>query len=73
MFQVCVVAITAHHALLASQSVRKADSKVEILSGGWKDEPAIVDAIPLAYASLGLQCPIVVRDHPTRGMASWAW
>ncbi len=34
----------------------------------------IVDAIALAYASEGLQCPIGVRAHSTRGMASsWAW
>ncbi len=34
----------------------------------------IVDTITLAYSSLGLQCPIGVRDHSTRGVASlWAW
>ncbi|XDV36877.1 hypothetical protein PO909_006592 [Leuciscus waleckii] len=34
----------------------------------------IVDAIALAYTSLGLPCPIGVRAHSTRGMASsWAW
>ncbi|KAL0164048.1 hypothetical protein M9458_039801, partial [Cirrhinus mrigala] len=34
----------------------------------------IVDAIRLAYSSLGLQCPIGVCAHSTRGMASsWAW
>lgn len=34
----------------------------------------IVDTIVLAYASLGLQCPISVKAHSTRGMASsWAW
>ncbi len=34
----------------------------------------IVDAIALAYASEGLQCPIGVRAHSTRGMtSSWAW
>ncbi|XP_016424125.1 adhesion G protein-coupled receptor E1-like [Sinocyclocheilus rhinocerous] len=34
----------------------------------------IVDAIALAYASEGLQCPIGVRAHSTRGMASsWVW
>ena len=34
----------------------------------------IVDAIALAYASEGLECPIGVRAHSTRGMASsWAW
>ncbi|KAI2646365.1 Gag-Pol polyprotein [Labeo rohita] len=34
----------------------------------------IVDAITLAYSFLGLQCPIGVRAHSTRGMASsWAW
>ncbi len=34
----------------------------------------IIDAIALAYASEGLQCPIGVRTHSTRGMASyWAW
>ncbi|XDV39230.1 hypothetical protein PO909_008494 [Leuciscus waleckii] len=30
----------------------------------------IVDAIALAYASKGLQCPLGVRAHSTRGMAS---
>ncbi len=30
--------------------------------------------ITLAYSSLGLQCPIGVRAHSTRGIASsWAW
>ena len=34
----------------------------------------IVDAIALAYTSLGLSCPIGVRAHSTRGVASsWAW
>ncbi len=34
----------------------------------------IVDAITLAYSSLGLHCPIGVRAHSTRGVASlWAW
>ncbi len=34
----------------------------------------LVDAITLAYSSLGLQCPIRVRAHSTRGIASsWAW
>ncbi|CAM4733894.1 unnamed protein product [Leuciscus chuanchicus] len=34
----------------------------------------IFDAIALAYASMGLQCPLGVRAHSTRGMASsWAW
>ncbi|XDV28074.1 hypothetical protein PO909_031470 [Leuciscus waleckii] len=34
----------------------------------------IVDAIALAYTSKGLQCPIGVKVHSTRGMASsWAW
>ncbi len=34
----------------------------------------IVDAIALAYASEYLQCPIGVRAHSKRGMASsWAW
>ncbi len=34
----------------------------------------IVDAIMLAYLSLGLHCPIGVRAHSTRGVASsWAW
>ncbi len=33
-----------------------------------------MDAITLAYSSLGLQCPIGVRAHSTRGIASsWAW
>jgi hypothetical protein len=34
----------------------------------------IVDAIALAYKSKGLQCPLGVRAHSTRSMASsWAW
>ncbi len=34
----------------------------------------LVDAITLAYSSLGLQYPIGARDHSTRGIASsWAW
>ncbi len=34
----------------------------------------LVDAISLAYSSLGLQSPIGVRVHSTRGVASsWAW
>jgi len=34
----------------------------------------IVDAIALAYTSRGLQCPLGVRAHSTRGVASsWAW
>ncbi len=33
-----------------------------------------MDGITLAYSSLGLQCPIRVRAHSTRGIASsWAW
>ncbi len=33
----------------------------------------LVDAITLAYSSSGLQCPIGVRAHSTRGIASsWA-
>ncbi len=34
----------------------------------------LVDVITLEYSSLGLQCPIGVRAHSTRGIASsWAW
>ncbi len=34
----------------------------------------IIDAIKLAYSSLGQPCPIGVRAHLTRGNASsWAW
>ncbi|KAI2656145.1 Transposon Ty3-G Gag-Pol polyprotein [Labeo rohita] len=34
----------------------------------------IVDAITLAYSSLGLECPVGIRAHSTRGVASsWAW
>ncbi len=34
----------------------------------------IVDTITLAYSSLDLHCPIGVRAHSTRGVASsWAW
>ncbi len=34
----------------------------------------IIDAITLVYSSLGQQCPMRVRSHSTRGIASsWAW
>ncbi len=34
----------------------------------------LVDAITLAYSSVGFQCPIIVRAHSTRGISSsWAW
>ncbi len=34
----------------------------------------LVDAITLAYSSVESQCPIGVRAHSTRGIASsWAW
>ncbi len=34
----------------------------------------IIDTIMLAYCSLGQQCPMGVRAHSTRGIASsWAW
>lgn len=34
----------------------------------------IVEAVALCYSSMGLECPIGVRAHSTRGMASsWAW
>ncbi len=34
----------------------------------------IIDAITLAYSSLGQQCPMGVGAHSTRGIASsWAW
>ncbi len=34
----------------------------------------LVDAITLAYSSSGLQCPIGVRAHSTRGIdSSWEW
>ncbi len=34
----------------------------------------LVDAISLAYSSVGSRCPIGVRAHSTRGIASsWAW
>ncbi len=34
----------------------------------------IMDAVMLAYSSLGLQCAIGERAHSTRGIASsWAW
>ncbi len=34
----------------------------------------IVDAIALAYSSKGMECPIAVRAHSTRGLVfSWAW
>ncbi|KAL0153346.1 hypothetical protein M9458_051342 [Cirrhinus mrigala] len=34
----------------------------------------IIEAITLAYSFLGLQCPLGVKAHSTRGVASsWAW
>ena len=34
----------------------------------------VVDAIALAYTTKGFQCPLGVRAHSTRGVASsWAW
>ena len=34
----------------------------------------IVDAVATAYASKDLQCPLGIRAHSTRGVASsWAW
>jgi hypothetical protein len=34
----------------------------------------IVDTIAMAYTTKGLECPLGVRAHSTRGMASsWAW
>ncbi len=34
----------------------------------------IVDAITEAYASQGLECPLHIRGHSTRAIASsWAW
>ncbi len=34
----------------------------------------VVDAITLAYSSLGQQCPMGVKAHSTRGIASsWTW
>ncbi len=34
----------------------------------------IIDTITLAYSSLGLQCPMGVSAHSTRGVtSSWAW
>ncbi|KAI2647798.1 hypothetical protein H4Q32_031262 [Labeo rohita] len=64
-----------------SASFRKSD-QLFVCFGGRKGQPVtkqrlsrwIVDAIALAYSSLGLECPIGVRAHSTRGVASsWAW
>ena len=34
----------------------------------------VVDAITMAYTTKGLQCPLGIRAHSTRGVASsWAW
>ncbi len=34
----------------------------------------IVDAITAAYTNQGLECPLHIRGHSTRAMASsWAW
>ncbi len=33
----------------------------------------LVDAITVVYSSSGLQCPIGIRAHSTRGTSSWAW
>ncbi|KAI2664125.1 ORF V: Enzymatic polyprotein [Labeo rohita] len=65
-----------------SASFRQSDQLFVCFGGHHKGQPVtkqrlsrwIVDAITLAYSSLGLECPIGVRVHLTRGVASsWAW
>ncbi|KAI2654623.1 Transposon Ty3-G Gag-Pol polyprotein [Labeo rohita] len=65
-----------------SAPFRKSDQLFVCFGGRNKGQPVtkqrlsrwIVDAISLAYSSLGLECPVGVRAHSTRGVASsWAW
>ncbi len=65
-----------------SESFRQSEQLFVCFGGRSKGLPVtkqrlshwIVDAIALAYASTGLQCPLGVRALSTRGMASsWAW
>ncbi len=65
-----------------SDSYRKSEQLFVGFGNHAKDGPVtkqrisrwLVDAITLAYSSLGLQCPIGVRAHSNRGIASsWAW
>ncbi|KAI2660631.1 ORF V: Enzymatic polyprotein [Labeo rohita] len=65
-----------------SAPFRKSDQLFVCFGGRNKGQPVtkqrlsrwIVDAISLAYSSLGLECPVGVHAHSTRGVASsWAW
>ncbi|KAL0152981.1 hypothetical protein M9458_051713, partial [Cirrhinus mrigala] len=65
-----------------SAPFRKSDQLFVCFGGRNKGQPVtkqrlsrwIVDAISLAYSSLGLECPVGVRAHSTRGVASsWVW
>ncbi|KAI2663794.1 Trigger factor [Labeo rohita] len=61
-----------------SAPFRKSDQLFVCFGGRNKGQPVtkqrlsrwIVDAISLAYSSLGLECPVGVRAHSTRGVAS---
>ncbi len=65
-----------------SASYRKSEQLFVVFGDRAKGDPVtkqrisrwLVDAVTLAYASSGLQCPIRVRAHSTSGIASsWAW
>ncbi|KAL0192323.1 hypothetical protein M9458_010619, partial [Cirrhinus mrigala] len=80
LFRAQVIALSA---LPSSEEDQEQSEQLFVYFGGHnKGHPVtkqrisrwIVNAIMLAYSSLGLQCPIRVRAHSTRGMASsWAW
>ncbi len=64
-----------------SAPFRQSEQLFVCFGGRTKESPVtkqrllmINDAIMLAYSSLGQQCPMGVKTHSTRGIASyWAW
>ncbi|KAI2643794.1 Phosphoenolpyruvate carboxykinase (ATP) [Labeo rohita] len=65
-----------------SARFRQSEQLFVCFGGGTKGRPVskqrlshwVVDAIALAYCSQGMECPIGVRGHSTRAIASsWAW
>ncbi|KAI2653797.1 NADP-dependent glyceraldehyde-3-phosphate dehydrogenase [Labeo rohita] len=65
-----------------SAHFRQSEQLFVCFGGGTKGWPVskqrlshwVVDAIALAYCSQGMECPIGVRGHSTRAIASsWAW
>ena len=65
-----------------SASFRQSEQLFVCFGGRSKGDPVtkqrlsrwIVDAISMAYTSMGQVCPIGIKAHSTRGMASsWAW